>query len=193
MVEMVETASILNHATSKSLIILDEIGRGTSTFDGLAIARAVAEYIHNHPRLGCKTLFATHYHELTELADLLPRVSNYNIAVSEDRGSIVFLRRIVPGGADRSYGIHVAQIAGMPNAVVNRAWDVLSDLESPDGAESSRGRRRPSRRAAKPMQLALLPASSPALDELGRIDVASMTPMEAINKLYELQELARDD
>ena len=189
MVEMVETAAILNHATRKSLIILDEIGRGTSTFDGLAIARAVAEYIHNHPRLGCKTLFATHYHELTQLAEHLPRVRNYNVAVSEDKGGIVFLRRIVPGGADRSYGIHVAQIAGMPNAVVNRAWDVLTDLEDQDGGS---GNGRHSRRGGGPAQLALIPMSSPALDELKGIDVASMTPIEAINKLYELQERAKD-
>ncbi len=190
MVEMVETASILNHATERSLIILDEIGRGTSTFDGLAIARAVAEYIHNHPRLGCKTLFATHYHELTQLADHLPRVRNFNVAVSEDKGSIVFLRRIVPGGADRSYGIHVAQIAGMPNAVVNRAWDVLSDLESHDADPAGNGRA--ARHGAGPMQLALMPVSSQALDHLLEIDVASMTPIEAINKLYELQEQARE-
>ncbi len=189
MVEMVETASILNHATSRSLIILDEIGRGTSTFDGLAIARAVAEYIHNHPRLGCKTLFATHYHELTQLADHLPRVRNFNVAVSDEGGSVVFLRRIVPGGADKSYGIHVAQLAGMPNAVVNRAWDVLGDLELPD-AERGNGRRR---RGTVPAQLALLPLSSPALDELRGLDVASMTPIEAINKLYELQDRAKDE
>ena len=150
MVEMVETASILNHATRRSLIILDEIGRGTSTFDGLAIARAVAEYIHSHPRLGCKTLFATHYHELTQLAGHLPRVRNYNVAVSEDQGGIVFLRRIAPGGADRSYGIHVAQLAGMPASVVNRAWDVLADLETgesaPPSGASGNGRRRGTRR-----------------------------------------------
>ena len=194
MVEMVETASILNHATPRSLIILDEIGRGTSTFDGLAIARSVAEYIHNHPKLGCKTLFATHYHELTKLADHLPRVRNYNISVSEDRGRIVFLRRIVPGGADRSYGIHVAQIAGMPNAVVNRAWDVLRDLESNganNGKASANGRKRGGG-ANRPAQLALIPPSSPALDELRALDVSSMTPIEALNKLYELQERAKE-
>ena len=192
MVEMVETASILNHATPRSLIILDEIGRGTSTFDGLAIARSVAEYIHNHPKLGCKTLFATHYHELTKLADHLPRVRNYNISVSEDRGRIVFLRRIVPGGADRSYGIHVAQIAGMPNAVVNRAWDVLRDLES-NGAKNGESAPAPARKrgAARTAQLALIPPSSPALDELRGLDVSSMTPIEALNKLYELQERAK--
>ncbi len=193
MVEMVETASILNHATRRSLIILDEIGRGTSTFDGLAIARSVAEYIHSHPSLGCKTLFATHYHELTELADYLPRARNFNVAVSEDRGEIVFLRRIVPGGADRSYGIHVAKIAGMPAAVVNRAWEALGALEDAGGRPYSNGRSG-SRRAAehsKSAQLALIPMSSPALDELKRLDVASMTPIEAINKLYELQEQAK--
>ena len=193
MVEMIETASILNHATPRSLIILDEIGRGTSTFDGLAIARAVAEYIHNHPRLGCKTLFATHYHELIQLSDNLPRVRNFNIAVSEENGNVVFLRRIVPGGADKSYGIHVAQLAGMPNAVVNRAWEVLRTLEVPvskDSGSPQKGARR--RGAADPAQLALIPASSPALDELKEIDVASMTPIEAITKLYELQERAKE-
>ena len=190
MVEMVETASILNHATNRSLIILDEIGRGTSTFDGLAIARAVAEYLHNHPRLGCKTLFATHYHELTQLADNLPRARNYNVAVSEEQGRIVFLRRIVPGGADRSYGIHVAQLAGMPNAVVNRAWTVLSDLESQDTDGARKARRNAG--GNPPAQLALIPMSSPALDALREIDVSSITPIEAITKLYELQERDRE-
>ena len=149
MVEMLETASILNHATRRSLIILDEIGRGTSTYDGLAIARAVAEYIHNHPRLGCKTLFATHYHELTRLADSLPRVRNHKVAVSEERDEVVFLRRIVPGGADKSYGVHVARLAGLPGSVVSRAWEVLRELE--DGSRgvpvggSSRRRTTPPR------------------------------------------------
>ena len=192
MVEMVETAAILNHATPRSLIILDEIGRGTSTYDGLAIARAVAEYVHNHPRLGCKTLFATHYHELTQMADTLPRVRNYNFAVSEDRGDVVFLRRIVPGGADKSYGVHVARLAGLPGSVINRAWQVLGDLENgpEDRSVSPAGRRRG--RAQPSTQLPLLKLTAPALEELASIDVASMTPLEAINKLYELQEKARD-
>ena len=129
MVEMVETAGILHHATPRSLVVLDEIGRGTSTYDGLAIARATAEHIHNSPRLGCKTLFATHYHELTKLADTLPRVRNLNVAAVEADGGVVFLHRIVPGGADRSYGVHVAQLAGIPHSVVARAWDLLSELE----------------------------------------------------------------
>ncbi|HBD83038.1 MAG TPA: DNA mismatch repair protein MutS [Dehalococcoidia bacterium] len=191
MVEMVETAAILNHATPRSLIILDEIGRGTSTYDGLAIAKAVAEYIHNHPRLGCKTLFATHYHELTQLAESLPRVRNLNVAVSDENGSIVFLRRIVPGGADRSYGVHVAQLAGLPGSVVNRAWEVLRDLETSDTSErKTRGRRR--RSTPSPEQLPLLGATFPTLDELLALDVSSLTPLEAINKLYELQKQARD-
>ena len=191
MVEMVETAAILNHATPRSLIILDEIGRGTSTYDGLAIAKAVAEYIHNHPRLGCKTLFATHYHELTQLADSLPRIRNLNVAVSDENGSIVFLRRIVPGGADRSYGVHVAQLAGLPGSVVNRAWEVLRDLETSDTPErKTRGRRRSS--SPSPKQLPLLGATLPTLDELLALDVSSMTPLEAINKLYELQKQVRD-
>ena len=195
MVEMVETAAILNHATSRSLVVLDEIGRGTSTYDGLAIARGVAEYVHNHPRLGAKTLFATHYHELTELAETLPRARNYNVAVTEDKGEVVFLRRIVPGGADRSYGIYVARLAGMPGAVVNRAWEVLGELESgPDGAQPPDGtaRRRRGARRAPAQQLPLMAVTSEALEELMALDVSSMTPLEAINKLYELQRRARE-
>ena len=191
MVEMVETAAILNHATRRSLIILDEIGRGTSTYDGLAIAQAVAEYIHSHPRLGCKTLFATHYHELTQLSEVLPRIRNFNVAVSEDGGNIVFLRRIVPGGADKSYGVHVAQLAGLPGSVVNRAWEVLRELEAEtEEAPPSRRRRRKGR--PPPSQLPLLTMNSTAIDKLLGLDVTSMTPLEAITKLYELQEDARE-
>ena len=191
MVEMVETAAILNHATPRSLIVLDEIGRGTSTYDGLAIARAVAEHLHNNPRLGCKTLFATHYHELTQLADILPRAFNYNVVVSEDKGQVVFLRNIAPGGADRSYGVHVARLAGMPASVVNRAWDVLAELEDDSRANRSSPRRR--RGSPPPQQMPLLTFTSPVVDELLALDVASMTPLDAINKLYELQERAREE
>ena len=140
MVEMVETANILNHATKRSLLVLDEIGRGTSTYDGVAIAWAVVEFIHNHPELRAKTLFATHYHELTELAERLPHVVNYNVAV-DDSGNgedVVFLRRIVPGKADRSYGVHVARMAGLPTQVVNRAEDILADLERSGAAGPKR-------------------------------------------------------
>ena len=189
MVEMLETAAILNHATRRSLVILDEIGRGTSTYDGLAIARAVAEYVHSHPKLGCKTLFATHYHELTQLADTLPRVRNFNVAVSEEDGSIVFLRRIVPGGADRSYGVHVAQLAGLPGSVVHRAWEVLRELEAKSSAAEAKGRRR---KGPVAEQLPLLTTPSRVLDDLLSLDVTSMTPLEAITKLYELQDSARE-
>ena len=191
MVEMVETAAILNHATPRSLIVLDEIGRGTSTYDGLAIARAVAEHLHNNPRLGCKTLFATHYHELTQLADVLPRAFNYNVVVSEDKGQVVFLRNIAPGGADRSYGVHVARLAGMPASVVNRAWDVLAELE--DDSRANRASPRLKRGSPQPQQMPLLTFTSPVVDELLALDVASMTPLDAINKLYELQERAREE
>jgi DNA mismatch repair protein MutS len=190
MVEMVETAAILNHATPQSLIILDEIGRGTSTYDGLAIARAIAEHIHNNPTLGCKTLFATHYHELTALAEYLPRVRNYNVAVTEDRGNVVFLRRIVPGGADKSYGIYVARLAGMASSIVNRAWEVLKDLESRVQSRNMGGRVRRRSVSTPVQQMALFDAAHPVIEELRSLDVASMTPLEAINKLYELQERA---
>ena len=188
MVEMLETASILHNATPRSLIILDEIGRGTSTYDGLAIARAVVEYLHSHADRAAKTLFATHYHELVELAAFLPRVKNHNVAVTEEGGRVVFLRKIVPGGSDRSYGIHVAELAGLPRAVIQRAAEVLSVLEaSHDGrAAPSRGRRR-----QPAEQLPLFAGPSPLLEELAGLDVDSLTPLQAITKLYELRERAR--
>ena len=188
MVEMVETASILNQATSRSLAVLDEIGRGTSTYDGLAIARSVAEHIHNSPKLGCKTLFATHYHEMTELADQLPRTHNLRVAVSEKAGEVVFLHQIVPGGADRSYGVHVARLAGMPGTVVNRAWDLLDELEN--SAKSN------VRSAEFQLQMPLgdQQAGNELINELKELDVANMTPVEAINTLFKLQEqIKRED
>lgn len=181
MVEMVEAANILHHATSRSLLILDEIGRGTSTYDGLSIAWGIIEYIHNHPHLRAKTLFATHYHELTQLADLLPGVRNYNVAVSEADNKVVFLRKIIAGGADRSYGIHVAQLAGLPAPVVQRANEIMAQLEKTSG------------RAVKidphaAQQVALFPETNPLLDELKDMDVNSLSPIEALNKLFEWQK-----
>jgi len=194
MVEMVETANILNNATPRSLIILDEIGRGTSTYDGLSIARAVAEYIHNYPRLGAKTLFATHYHELVELASFLPRVKNFNVAVAEERGEVIFLYKIVPGGVDKSYGIHVGQLAGLPKSVVHRAREVLVELEAerPQASpkRSARGRRRAKEPA--PQQIPLFGQKSPVVGELEKLDIDSLTPLEALTKLYELQKKARE-
>ncbi len=178
MVEMVEAANILHHATNRSLLILDEIGRGTSTYDGVSIAWAVVEYIHNNPVLRAKTLFATHYHELTQLADLLPGVRNYNVAVNESGGKVVFLHKIIPGGADRSYGIHVGQLAGLPSPVVQRAEQILLALEKSSG------------KAVKidpelPHQMALFPETNPLVEELKNLDMNALSPIEALNKLYE--------
>jgi DNA mismatch repair protein MutS len=181
MVEMIETANILHHATPRSLLILDEIGRGTSTYDGVSIAWAVIEFIHNHPQLRAKTLFATHYHELTQLADLLPGVRNYNVAVSEADDKVVFLHKIVPGGADRSYGIHVAQLAGLPSPVIQRATQIMAELEKTSGRAV-----RIDPHAAQ--QILLFPESSPLLDELKGLDVNSLSPIEALNKLFEWQK-----
>lgn len=178
MVEMVETANILHHATSKSLIVLDEIGRGTSTYDGVSIAWAVVEYIHNHPQLRAKTLFATHYHELMQLAELLPGVRNYNVAVSEADGQVVFLHKIVPGGSDRSYGIHVGQLAGLPRPVVQRADEILKQLELSSGKAV-----RLNPHTAR--QLVLFPETNPLLEELKALDINTLSPIEALNKLYE--------
>jgi DNA mismatch repair protein MutS len=185
MVEMTETASILQSATERSLLILDEIGRGTSTYDGLAIARAVIEYVHNHQRLNCKTLFATHYHELTELEKILPRVRNYNVAVAEDGDHVVFLHKLIPGGADRSYGVHVAQLAGMPKSVVARANEILKDLEQ-NGSDFELKRRR------KQKPLPGFDQVHPAVETLQQIKVEELSPMEAMMKLYELQRMARE-
>jgi DNA mismatch repair protein MutS len=189
MVEMTETANILHNATPRSLIILDEIGRGTSTYDGLSIAWAVAEFIHGSPKLGAKTLFATHYHELVDLANTLPRVKNFNVAVVGEGDKVVFLHKIVPGGADRSYGIHVAQLAGLPKSVITRANEVLMELEAshaPRKSKASRGRK------ALPQQLPLLSSDSPLREELAKLDVDSMSPLEAITKLYELKRTAEE-
>jgi DNA mismatch repair protein MutS len=178
MVEMVETANILNHATPRSLLILDEIGRGTSTYDGLSIAWAVVEYIHNHPKLRARTFFATHYHELTQLSDLLPGVRNYNVAVSEADSTVVFLHKIVPGGADRSYGIHVGQLAGLPRPVVLRASEILKQLESSSGKAVNI-------QPHVPQQMILFPETNPVLNALKEIDMNTLSPIEALNKLYE--------
>jgi DNA mismatch repair protein MutS len=180
MVEMIEAANILHHATQRSLLILDEIGRGTSTYDGVAIAWAVVEYIHNHPSLRAKTLFATHYHELAQLADLLPGVRNYNVAVTDTDGTVVFLHKIIPGGADRSYGIHVAQLAGLPRPVILRATEIMAELEKSSGQVV-----RINSHTAQ--QAALFPETNPLLDELGGLDVNSLSPIEALNKLFEWQ------
>ena len=186
MVEMVETASILNQATRNSLIILDEIGRGTSTYDGLAIARSVAEYVHNNFNLGCKMLFATHYHEMTSLSNELSRAKNYHVSVTEDNGDVVFLRRIVEGGADRSYGVHVARLAGIPSVVINRAWEILRELEEDQGSVKLSA----SGDSIEGVQLSFLDRPTHLAEEIREIEISDMTPLEAITKLYELQTKA---
>jgi DNA mismatch repair protein MutS len=196
MMEMSETANILNNATARSLVILDEIGRGTSTFDGLSIAWAVAEHLHESPRLGCKTLFATHYHQLNELESALPRAKNYRIAVKESDEGIVFLRKIVPGGTDRSYGIHVARLAGLPREVVDRAQQVLQSLEENDEiAERARGLADRHVTIPPPLprtQLTLFEvADHPVVEELRDLDVDDITPRQALDMLAKLQKRAR--
>lgn len=188
MVEMVETANILHHCTPRSLVLLDEIGRGTSTYDGLAIAWAVIEFLHNHPERQAMTLFATHYHELIQLADTLPHVRNYNVAVSEEGGRVVFLHKVIAGGADRSYGIHVAQLAGLPPAVIHRAQDVLKTLELGAGGQP---RTVTAELAAQPpAQLSLFAEPSPVLERLKALDPNALSPLEALTVLYELKKLA---
>jgi len=182
MVEMIESAHILNSATARSLILLDEIGRGTSTYDGLSIAWAIAEHIQDRRHLGSRTLFATHYHEMTQLEGLREGIRNYCVAVQERDGDVVFLRKIVPGGADRSYGIHVAKLAGLPPAVIARAQQVLAQLEQPDTTIEG-------------MSISLkeescstsLPRPHPIIEEMKQIDLFSMTPLDALNRLADLQ------
>jgi len=186
MIEMVELANILNNATFKSLILLDEIGRGTSTYDGFSIAKAVVEFIHNKDRLGVRSLFATHYHQLTTLSSVLKRVKNYHVAVKEEGNDLVFLRKIIPGATDRSYGIHVARLAGVPLKVTQRAKEILKEVES----ASVIGRGKDS---AKYTQLMLFDADntakeSPVVEELKKLNVEAMTPLEALNTLAALKK-----
>lgn len=194
MVEMQETANILNNATEKSLVIMDEIGRGTSTFDGLSIAWAVAEYLHDLNSRGVKTLFATHYHELTQLSQTKPRVKNLNIAVKEWNDEIIFLRKLVQGGTNRSYGIQVARLAGIPHPVIDRAKRILYKIEQGDyNSSESRGLINGDRSTAKgPVQLDLFgKTENKLITELVQADISRMTPLEALNFLNELQERAK--
>ena len=204
MVEMTEVANILRNATSRSLLILDEIGRGTSTFDGLSIAWAVVEHISNPKLLGAKTLFATHYHELTELEGKLDSVNNYCIAVREQGDDIIFLRKIIRGGADKSYGIQVARLAGVPDSVIDRAKEIASWLEETDVTDKAKNlqvrtsaKKKEAVREADPAEkqmslFDLYPADHPVLKELAGLDVSNMTPIQALNTLYELQKRLKE-
>ena len=183
MIEMAEVADILKNATQNSLIIFDEIGRGTSTFDGMSIARAVLEYVHDKKLVGAKTLFATHYHELTALEDQLPGVKNFNIAVKKRGDDITFLRRIVRGGADDSFGIEVAKLAGVPEKVIRRAKQVLAELEK-EGAEGTRPSHH--RFSEEPVQLTMDTVDGEVLQKLRSLDVNALTPIQCMNTLFEL-------
>ena len=199
MVEMTEVANILRNATKDSLIILDEIGRGTSTFDGLSIAWAVAEHIANTNILGAKTLFATHYHELTELEGTLAGVNNYCIAVKEQGEDVVFLRKIVKGGADKSYGIQVAKLAGVPEVVLNRARELLMELSDADIANRAKDiANNINKKNYKPVkrqneleaaQLSLFETikDNDIIEEIKSLDIGNMTPIDAMNTLYKIQ------
>ncbi|HYG61899.1 MAG TPA: DNA mismatch repair protein MutS, partial [Thermoanaerobaculia bacterium] len=188
MVEMIETANILRHATDRSLVILDEVGRGTATFDGLSLAWAIVEYLHEHRRP--KTLFATHYHELTELATLLPRVVNRTMAVKEWDEKIVFLRRVVPGSADKSYGLHVARLAGLPGAVIDRAGEILANLEAHEYDPSGKPRlaRGNAPETGEPAQLTLfVPPEQVVAAILRDAAIEELTPLAALNLLHSLK------
>lgn len=186
MVEMTEVANILRNATKDSLLILDEIGRGTSTFDGLSIAWAVVEYIANRQKIGAKTLFATHYHELTELEGKIDGLQNYCISVKEKGDDIIFLRKIIPGGADKSYGVQVAKLAGVPDFVVERAKDILEELNEADIAKRAKNVKLVSDKVVQPIQINLFDDSN-VVDELKKINVNNITPIEALNLLSELK------
>jgi DNA mismatch repair protein MutS len=188
MVEMSETSAILHNASARSLVLLDEIGRGTSTYDGVAIAWAVTEHLHD--RVGCKTMFATHYHELMQLPERLQHARNYNVAVRETGDTVIFLHRLEPGGTDRSYGIHVAQLAGLPDGVVRRAREILGTLEGEHRVVPG-----PPEAPRDPGQLALFSESAtpdPMVEELRLIDVNALTPIEALNRLADLKRRAED-
>ena len=193
MVEMIETANILRNATARSLLVLDEIGRGTSTFDGIAVARAVVEQIHDDPRLRCKTLFATHYHELADLADELPGVASLQVEVLERGDRVVFLHRVVPGAADRSYGVHVARLAGVPEPVTRRAAAILAELERSRDGHGANVTVNGVVRAGDPQAAALPVGQAEALRRLASIEPLRMSPLEALSELVALVALATDE
>lgn len=197
MVEMNEAADILNNMTSRSLVLFDELGRGTSTYDGISIAWAIVEYIHEHPHAHAKTLFATHYHELNEMERSFPRIKNFNVSVKEVGNKVIFLRKLVPGGSEHSFGIHVAKMAGMPKCIVNRADEILKQLESEKRQEEaisgSSVRKAPAARQSGNYQLSFFQLDDPVLsqvrDEIKNMDLNNLTPLEALNKLSEIRKI----
>jgi DNA mismatch repair protein MutS len=188
MTEMTETAHILHHATPRSLVLLDELGRGTSTYDGLAVARAVLEYVHNHPRLRSKTLFATHYHELTALPETLPRLRNLHVEIAERGGELVFLYRVVPGVAEGSYGVYAAKLAGLPAPVVRRAEELLREYESGGISDES-----DAVEALEQFDATAWGRGVRIVEELLAADLNSLSPVEALMKLFELRRMAEGE
>jgi DNA mismatch repair protein MutS len=185
MVEMTETANIINNATDKSLVILDEVGRGTSTYDGLSLAWAITEHVAN--KLKCRTLFATHYHELTELSELFANVKNCNVAVREWMDEVVFLHKILPGGTDKSYGIHVAKLAGVPKTILDRSKEILEELESTFQKEAS-GEHLARHKTKEPdKDILFVQKHKSVLEKLASTDVNNLTPIEAINLLNKIK------
>lgn len=195
MVEMTEAADILNNVSPRSLVLFDELGRGTSTYDGISIAWAIVEYLHEHKGAQARTLFATHYHELNEMEKHFPRIKNYNVAVKEVDGKVIFLRKLTPGGSEHSFGIHVAEIAGMPRSIVKRANEVLKQLEADNAAVGSAGRPKVENigNGNDGMQLSIFQLDDPVLsqvrDEIIGLDINNLTPVEALNKLNEIKKI----
>ncbi len=201
MVEMNEASNILNNLSSRSLVLFDELGRGTSTYDGISIAWAIVEYIHEHPTARAKTLFATHYHELNEMEASFKRIKNYNVSVKEVNNKVIFLRKLVRGGSEHSFGIHVAKMAGMPKSIVKRANDILKQLETENRQDSIAGNRKGIRSkpvktiasTAEGYQLSFFQLDEPVLsqirDEIKNLDLNNLTPIEALNKLSEIRKI----
>ena len=191
MVEMTEAASILNNISPRSLILFDELGRGTSTYDGISIAWSIVEYIHENPKAHAKTLFATHYHELNEMENTYKRIANYNVSVKEINGKVVFVRKLVKGGSEHSFGIHVAKIAGMPPSIVKRANEVLKQLEANHRSDATTPQVTPKQEGG--VQLSFFQLDDPVLcqvrDEILHADINNLTPMEALNKLHEIKKI----
>ena len=195
MVEMTEAADILNNVSSRSLVLFDELGRGTSTYDGISIAWAIVEYLHEHQSSRARTLFATHYHELNEMEKLFPRIKNFNVAVKELDGKVIFLRKLVAGGSEHSFGIHVAEIAGMPRTIVKRSEEVLKQLEADNAEVGSVGRPKVQNigKDNEGVQLSIFQLEDPVLsqvrDEIIGLDINNLTPMEALNKLSDIKKI----
>jgi DNA mismatch repair protein MutS len=196
MVEMTEAANILNNVTPRSLVLFDELGRGTSTYDGISIAWAIVEYLHEQPKAKARTLFATHYHELNEMEKLFSRIKNYNVSVKEVDGKVIFLRKLMRGGSEHSFGIHVAEIAGMPKSIVKRANVILKQLEEDNSGVGSEAGRPVVEKISKPSesaQLSFFQLDDPVLtqirDEILGLDVNNLTPVDALNKLNDIKKI----